>query len=87
MPRVRELHAGTDLTAAELLTVQLIGAGATTGQAGKALGISANSVSMRLMRISLLLHTTTPTSTVVECLRRRWLTLDELKPGLWRTVR
>lgn len=86
MPRVRELHAGTGLTAAELLTVQLIGSGATPRQAGRALGISANSVSMRLMRISLLLHTSTPTSTVVECLRRGWLTLDELKPGLWRTV-
>lgn len=86
MPRVRNCHAGTDLTANELLILQLVGAGANNREIGNALGIRATTVATRLYRISLRLHTRTPAQSVVECLRRRWLMLADFDPAVVAAV-
>lgn len=86
MPRVRECHAGTDLTADELLILQLVGAGAGNHEIGRALGIRPGTVATRLCRISVRLHTRTPAQSVVECLRRRWLMLADFDPAVLAAV-
>ena len=80
MPRLRELEDGTELTPTELRTVKLAGMGASHKEIAQVFGVCSASIDMRFYRIARQLGTRTTAHTVVECLRRRWIRLDELAP-------
>ena len=84
MPRTRDVVDGTVLTAVELRTIKLAATGASHKEIAAVLGNCSSSVDMRLYRIAKLLDTRNTAHTVVECLRRGWLTLAELDPAVVR---
>jgi DNA-binding CsgD family transcriptional regulator len=84
MARLRNVQPGTELTAVELRTIKLAATGASHEKIADLFGVSTSAINMRFYRIGLVLDTHTTAHTVVECLRRGWLTLAELDPAVVR---
>lgn len=84
MPRTRDVIDGTVLTAVELRTVKLAATGASHKEIAAVFGVKSSAIDLRFWRIAKLLGTRNTTHTLVECLRRQWITLDELDPAVVR---
>lgn len=84
MPRLRNLVNGTNLTAVELRTIKLAATGSSHKEIAAVFGVCSATIDMRFYRIAKRIGTRNTAHTVVECLRRGWLTLLELDPAAVR---